>query len=187
MSNNNKRSPLVSLFEWIETFLVALCCVVMIFTFIVKFVTVSGDSMNNTLTDGDRLLITNMFYEPKAGDIVVVDVSGNLNVPRDHGVSSSAPYIKRVIATEGQTVEVRPDWTVWVDGVKIQEDYDIKRVYGNMYTGDRTPCVVPEDHVFVMGDNRNNSSDSRNIGTIHKNYILGHVILRLAPNFGGVN
>lgn len=185
MEKKNKRSPLISLFEWIETFLVALCCVVIIFTFIVKFVTVSGLSMYSTLGNGDRLLITNMFYEPKCGDIVVVDVSGTLNIPRDHGVSSSAPYIKRVIATEGQTVEVRSDWTVWVDGEKIDEPY-VDRTHLTMFTGSLTPCVVPEDHVFVMGDNRNNSRDSREIGFIHKNYILGHVILRIAPNFGGV-
>ncbi len=185
MNKNNKNSAIVSLFEWIETFLVALCCVVIIFTFLVKFVTVSGHSMDSTLANGNRLLITNLFYEPECGDIVVVDVSGNLNIPRDHGVSSSAPYIKRVIATEGQTVEVRSDWTVLVDGKKIDEPY-ITPTETFMYTGSKTPCVVPKDHVFVMGDNRNNSTDSRNIGPIHKNYILGHVILRLAPDFGGV-
>ena len=185
MKKTNKSSTLISVFEWIETFLVALCCVVIIFTFLVKFVTVSGDSMDSTLADGNRLLITNMFYEPECGDIIVVDVSGNLNIPRDHGVSSSAPYIKRVIATEGQAVEVRSDWSVWVDGKKIDEPY-IHRTGTFMYTGEMTHCVVPKDHVFVMGDNRNNSTDSRDIGPIHKNYILGHVILRLAPSFGGV-
>ena len=72
MNKNKKSKTLLSLYEWVETFLVALCCVVLLFTFAVKFVTVSGSSMEQTLHNADRLLITDMFYQPKNGDIVVL-------------------------------------------------------------------------------------------------------------------
>lgn len=186
-----KTKFLFSLYEWIETFLVALCCVVLLFTFVVKFVTVSGSSMYETLHDRDRLLITDMFYTPKNGDIVVVDVSGNLNLERDHGISSGSPYIKRVIATEGQTIDIDPEsWTVTVDGKVIDEPYVYHCNSADMYidpTGRISyPFTVSEGCVFVMGDNRNGSTDSRFIDEIPEEYILGHVILRVSPNFGGV-
>lgn len=187
----NKSKFLLSLYEWIETFLVALCCVVLLFTFVVKFVTVSGSSMEQTLHNGDRLLITDMFYTPKNGDIVVVDVSGNLNLERDHGISSGSPYIKRVIATEGQVIDIDPEtWTVTVDGEAIDEPYVYHCNSAPMYTDlsgkISYPFTVSEGCVFVMGDNRNGSTDSRFIDEIPVEYILGHVILRVAPNFGGV-
>ncbi|MBR5459509.1 MAG: signal peptidase I [Clostridia bacterium] len=190
MNKNKKSKTLLSLYEWVETFLVALCCVVLLFTFAVKFVTVSGSSMEQTLHNADRLLITDMFYQPKNGDIVVVDVSGNLKLEREHGISSSAPYIKRVIATEGQTIDIDPEsWTVYVDGEAIDEPYVYHCNSSDMYLDPferiTYPFTVSEDCVFVMGDNRNGSSDSRMIGEIHENYILGRVILRLFP-FGGV-
>ena len=190
MNKNKKSKTLLSLYEWVETFLVALCCVVLLFTFAVKFVTVSGSSMEQTLHNADRLLITDMFYQPKNGDIVVVDVSGNLKLEREHGISSSAPYIKRVIATEGQTIDIDPEsWTVYVDGKPIDEPYVYHCNSASMYLdpfGRITyPFTVSENCVFVMGDNRNGSSDSRMIGEIHENYILGKAILRLIP-FGRV-
>ena len=191
MNKKPKNSTIISLFEWVETFLVALCCVVIIFTFVVKFVTVSGSSMERTLHDGDRLLITDMFYTPKTGDIVVVDVSDNLDLEREHGISTAAPYIKRVIATEGQVVDIDPEtWSVYVDGVKLDEPYvyhcNSDRMYTDPYKKITYPFTVSENCVFVMGDNRNGSTDSRFIDEIHENYILGHVIIRHTPGFGGV-
>lgn len=192
MNDKKKVSGLLSFYEWIETFLLALCCVILIFTFAVKFVTVSGSSMENTLHNGDRLLITSILYEPKAGDIVVVDVTHN-----EKADAASSPYIKRIIATEGQTVDIDPNtWTVYVNGVAIEEPYvNPYNTVGSYYpypspmiSGDTVyPHTVSKDCVFVMGDNRNGSTDSRKIGEIHKNNIIGKVILRLTPNFGGVD
>jgi signal peptidase I len=189
---NKKNSFLLSLYEWVETFLVALGFVILLFTFVVKFVTVSGSSMEQTLHNGDRLLISDIFYTPKNSDIVVVDVSGNLNLERDHGISSSSPYIKRVIATEGQTIDIDPEsWTVYIDGEPLDEPYvyhcNSSPMYIDPYGKITYPYTVSEDCVFVMGDNRNGSTDSRFIDEIHEDYILGKVIIRLLPDFGGVN
>ena len=185
----SKTSTLLSIYEWVETFLLALGCIILIFTFAVKFVTVSGESMRDTLQNSDRLLISDLFYKPQAGDVVVVDVSDNLNLEREHGISRSAPYIKRVIATEGQVVDIDSDsWTVFVDGVALDEPYVYHCNNKPMYTDLRVsyPFTVSEGCVFVMGDNRNGSSDSRIIGEIEEKNILGRVILRLFPHFGGV-
>lgn len=185
----SKTSVLLSLYEWVETFLLALFCIILIFTFAVKLVTVSGESMKNTLQDRDRLLISDLFYKAKTGDVVVVDVSDNLHLEKEHGVSAGAPYIKRVIATEGQVVDIDGEtWTVYVDGVALDEPYVYHCNNKAMYTDARVtyPFTVSEGCVFVMGDNRNGSSDSRIIGEIDEKNILGRVILRLFPNTGGV-
>ena len=173
----------MGLYDWVETFIFALAAVILIFTFVLKFVMVSGDSMLQSFHNGDRLLITNVNYTPDNGDVVVVDVSQNLE---ELGYISNAPYIKRVIATEGQTVDIdSATWTVYVDGEPVDEPY----VYHcNEYPMVRGyvdyPYTVPEGKVFVMGDNRNGSSDSRMLGAIDERYILGKVFLRLLPNFG---
>ncbi len=191
MKKNKKLSFILSCYEWAETFIVALFCVILLFTFAVKFVTVSGSSMYETLHDGDRLLISDLFYKAKPGDIVVVDVSANLDLHREYGISSSAPYIKRVIAVEGQTVDIDPEtWTVYVDGKAIDEPY-VYHCDNNSMNIDRSgrvsyPYTVSEGCVFVMGDNRNGSTDSRYIDEIHEDYILGRAFFRLAPRTGGV-
>ncbi len=191
MKKNKKLSFVLSCYEWVETFVVALVCVIILFTFFVKFVTVSGSSMYSTLHDGDRLLITDAFYEPKQGDIVVVDVSKNLELHTELGIPQGAPYIKRVIATEGQTVDIDPEsWTVFVDGVALDEPYVYHLNSDDMYI-DRSgrvsyPYTVSKDCVFVMGDNRNGSTDSRFIHEIHEDYILGRAFFRLAPRTGGL-
>lgn len=179
-----KKTVLKELYEWVETFLIALAAVVIIFTFALKFVTVSGESMLQTFQDGDRLIISDIGYTPKTGDVVVVDVSHNLE---KFGFTSNAPYIKRVIATEGQTVNINPvTWTVYVDGVALDEPYVYHCNNYSMATSEavKYPYTVPEGCVFVMGDNRNASSDSRLLGAIESKYILGKVYLRLIPNFG---
>lgn len=179
-----KKSILKETYEWIETFLVALLAVILVFTFLMKFVTVSGDSMRETFHNGDRLLISSLPYTPEGGDVVVVDVTHNLD---ELGyVSKGAPYIKRVIATGGQTVNIDAvNWRVYVDGVALDEPYVFHLNAENMRRGDiEYPYTVPEGHVFVMGDNRNGSSDSRMIGAIDERYILGKVFFRLMPRTG---
>ena len=179
-----RRTVLKELYEWVETFLVALAAVILVFTFAIKFVTVSGDSMRETFHNGDRLLITDIGYKPERGDVVVVDVTHNLEM-LDYQVKG-APYIKRVIATEGETVNIDPvSWRVYVDGKAIDEPYVFRINNSTMYRGTITyPYTVPKGCVFVMGDNRNGSSDSRQIEAIDTRYILGKVFFRLAPDFG---
>ncbi len=162
------------LFEWLETVAFSLVAVVLVFTFIFRIVGVDGKSMQNTLQDGDRLIISHLFYQPKAGDIVVVTQPNAVN----------KPLIKRIIALGGQTVDIDTErGLVYVDGVVINEPY-IKEPTVRIPNPPMTfPYTVPEGKVFVMGDNRNNSLDSRStdVGPIDERYILGKAIFRIYP------
>ncbi len=173
------------IFEWAETFIFSLAAVVLIFTLAFKMVLVDGDSMNDTMLDGDRLIVSNLFYTPKAGDVVVLDVSYK-NFPDYAAHLKDMPLIKRVIATEGQTVDIdRNTWTVLVDGEPLDESaYYVNYEGGLMKSGDITyPHTVADGCVFVMGDNRNHSSDSRTsiIGDVDARHIVGKVIFRIFP------
>jgi signal peptidase I len=147
--------------------------------FVFRYVSVEGESMLDTLNDSDKLIISNLAYTPQTGDIVVVKHDSRIK-----------PLIKRIIATEGQTVEIDYiNWSIYVDGVLLDEDY-VKREDGPMRFGDKypEPFTVGEGMVFVMGDNRNNSQDSRYFGEFPKKSILGRVIYRVFPikDFGKV-
>ena len=166
----------------------ALAIIALIFTFVVRLVGVSGSSMYSTFVDKDFLLLEgNVLYQtPKQGDVVV------LNVPTD---AVSGPIVKRVIATEGQTVDIDFDRVqVFVDGEPLDEPYTYEPTYNSFGTmGLDYPVTVPEGSVFVMGDNRNNSLDSRAaaIGCVDKSRILGRALFILFPgrwtdNFGNV-
>ena len=277
MSNNKKvkNSFIASVYEWVEVICVALFAVVLLFTFAFRLVTVDGPSMNDTLQHGDRLIISDMFYKPKTGDVVVVHDASSKHV--------QGPIIKRVIATEGETVNIDPEtWQVSVTDVNgnvrvLKEDYakkvnlitvlvsetekveihleslaaylidmdsgklvsvesldennlrvsltfgrtvsvntktlDATLTFGNgtsqklpkeavikelanMRVGkfsdksyypeaiplNEYPHTVEKGHVFVMGDNRNNSLDSRLLGDVDERMILGKAYLRVFPN-----
>ena len=167
------------LFDWLETFVTALVACILIFTFVGHTVGVIGPSMQQTLQEGDRLVISRLFYTPKAGDIVVLRKDS----------FRSEPIIKRIIATEGQTVDIDFDeGVVYVDGVALDEPYVNAPTYE---PEDFTePVTVPEGCVFVMGDNRNRSTDSRtdSIGCVDVRYILGKALFRLTPldKFGSI-
>lgn len=164
------------IFDWLETFAFAFAFVLIVFTFIFRVVTVDGKSMHYTLDNGDKLVISDVLYTPSFGDIVVVsnDATGN------------RPIIKRVIATEGQTVDINFDtWQISVDGKVLSEDYinDEDKELGIPLNGShyQFPLTVSENCVFVLGDNRNHSSDSRYYGQFSRNEIMGRVLLRIFP------
>lgn len=178
------------LYDWVETFCVALTAVVLVFTFVCRFVTVDGNSMIETLHDKDRLIISDLFYTPKTGDIVVV---------QDTKESAfKGPIIKRVIASAGETVDIDFDnWKVtvtdvngnsrvldesyvnFVDGEPMANPKDMAVYYPHAVT--EYPHTVAENCVFVMGDNRNNSLDSRYVGDVDRRMVLGKAYLRIFP------
>ena len=171
-------------FDIVEMFIFAMAFVLVAMAFCFRHSVVDGGSMDNTLHDGEHLIISSLFYTPKQGDIVVVqDLS-----KKDAHPELSHPIVKRVIATEGQTVMIVPSGDVYVDGELFSEDY----VYIDdpYYRYDELYLTVPENTVFLMGDHRNVSLDSRSsAGTFSEDAILGKVILRFAPldRFGFVD
>lgn len=181
-------------FEYVETFCYALVLMIVLLLFVFRMVTVDGASMQHTLHDQDKLIISNLFYTPKTGDIVVIN-------PESHS-ADQAPIIKRVIATAGQTVFIDyENWEVFVDGVKLDEPYiePMHKEYQEMWGRDvgmvkadndtyNAEFTVSDGMVFVMGDNRNNSRDSRSslYGEMNENRILGRVMLRISPVIGFV-
>ncbi|MBQ2767474.1 MAG: signal peptidase I [Clostridia bacterium] len=177
-----KQSLAALLYDYLEIFIYSAIIVLLIFTFFIRLTNVVGPSMEDTLLENEKLLISNLFYEPEQGDIVVFHELGYYN----------EPIVKRIIATEGQVVDIDFDtWTVTVDGVVVEEDYR-KLTAGTQLTSDYTyPMTVPENCLFVMGDNRNMSADSRSslIGFVDCRQLLGRVICRLTPidRFGAVD
>ena len=159
-------------------YLLAILIVVSLF---LRVVVVSGTSMTNTLKDGDYLLVlSNVFYRnPDQGDIIVVSKST---------FDDGKPIVKRVIATEGQTVDIDFDLgVVYVDGIALDEPYT--KTPTTLQEGVTFPLVVEEDCVFVLGDNRNGSRDSRypDIGQIHEKEIIGKVLLIFLPGTNGTD
>jgi len=168
------------LFDLIEIASGAFLFVILLFTFVVRIVTVHGPSMQETLHDRDMLLISHLLGGPRAGDIVVIQVP---NPQYD------TPIIKRVIATEGQTIDFDfANWTVIVDGEPLDEPY-VNFDYRTAMSSDglnlnNLPITVGPGKIFVMGDNRNRSSDSRSasIGQVDvRNDVVGRVLVRLMP------
>ncbi len=151
------------IYEWVHSLVFAVAVVVILLTFFVRLVDVSGTSMKQTLQSKDKVIVTNFFYTPKQGDIVVIS----------HGAEYSEPIIKRVIATEGQTLSIDFEKEkITVDGVELKEDY----IQGHTHEEDgEIPKVIPKGKVFVLGDNRGVSMDSRSkaIGLIDVHDIIG--------------
>ena len=162
-------------YEWVQALVCSVLTVVLIFTFAVRIVRVSGESMRETLQDQDMLVVLNNWlcggYEQ--GDIVILQ--------RDDFYGGE-PIVKRVIATGGQTVDIDFETgAVYVDGTLLEEDYINELTF--VEEGTEFPLTVPEGSIFVMGDNRNHSSDSRSsdLGTVDTRYVIGKAVFLLFP------
>jgi signal peptidase I len=170
----------MEIYDWLQCIVYALVVCVLVFVFFFRTIDVVGHSMEPTLQEGDKLIVSNLFYTPKYGDIVVL---------RKESFGEQA-IVKRVIATEGQTVDIDfEQGIVYVDGVALDEPYIAEKTTRPLdFTGEVT---VPEGCVFVMGDNRNKSNDSRDdkIGMVDVRYIIGRELIRVFPlsSFGLVD
>ena len=165
----------LNVLAYLRDFVCWLTAVLLIFLLVFRVVVVSGPSMNTTLANGDYIiLLSNVLYgEPKQGDIIVASKASFKN---------GEPIIKRVIATEGQQVDINFDLgIVLVDGVALDEPYTLTKT--NLWEGTSFPLTVDEGCLFVMGDNRNDSKDSRDpeIGLIDCRQVLGKAIFLLMP------
>lgn len=161
-------------FEWFEEIIMAVVAVVLVFTFLFRVVTVNGDSMLPNYTEDDKLIVSGLFYEVEQGDVVVV-----ANVLQN-------PIIKRVIALPGQVVDIDNDTgMVSVDGTILDESAYTQNGITFSYGSEMLefPQEVPEGCVFVLGDNRTISKDSRyiEVGMVDSRNILGKVELRIYP------
>ncbi len=164
------------LFSWLQALVFALLVLILCFTFFGRIISVDGYSMTPTLQNRDMLLLQCVGYTPKQGDIVVLT---------KEFASVTDPIVKRIIATGGQTVQINyAENKVYVDGVPLEEPYIKEPMQGpNSSMEDTTYCEVPPGHVFVMGDNRNGSSDSRHhdLGAVDERYILGRAFFVILP------
>lgn len=174
-----KKKEKTDAFDWVQCIVTALVVCILLFVFVGRSVGVIGNSMVPTLSWGDRLIVSSLFYTPKHGDIVILRKQ----------TLTPEPIVKRIIATEGQTVSIDFDrGIVYVDGQALDEPYINEPTYRAIDFTDE--ITVPEGCVFVLGDNRNASSDSRdaNLGCVDTRYIIGKALWRITPlsSFGSI-
>ena len=183
IAKNPQAKRLISVYEALEMIAAVVMFVMLCFAFVTRLNIVDGHSMDVTLADKQYLAVSYLFYEPRRGDIVVI-----------HDISAApynAPLVKRVIAVGGETVEIDfNSWTLRIDGEVVEEPYRYLDVgYAtltaeyNMTMDGIFTCTVPEGKVFVMGDNRNHSGDSRQseLGCVDARCIVGRAYFRLSP------
>ncbi len=190
--------------DWVEAIVIAVVVALFLRHFVLTLALVSGESMETTLSDGDRLYVNKLFYTPQKGDVVIVESEKHVD---ENG--KILPLVKRVIATEGDTIYIDPLTNdVYVNDKLLEEDYIKGRtvINGAAYGAEgkiiacddrvdkkvaaeymrddysrENPIVIGKDECFVMGDNRENSSDSRNFGTFKYDEVVGHALFRFWP------
>lgn len=171
-------------YEWIDSAVITVMILLLVFTFLFRQVKIEGDSMNPTLETEERVIVSDVFYSPQYGDIVVISAE----------ILNDKPIIKRVIATEGQWLQIKnghvyvgeeSDRLFRVSDEFIEPDVDTWEVIGGYDAFDFSkPIQVPDNHVFVLGDNRQDSLDSRAasiIGFVDCRQILGKALYRVYP------
>ena len=187
-------NPLKDTYEWIRCIILAIIACVLIFVLVARVIDVRGSSMLPTLEDGDKIIITRLAGGYENGDIVVLRKDS----------FRAEPIVKRVIGIAGQTVEINfVEGTVSVDGHVLNEPYVFEKTYDSYHIMDPlyydvygidpkddvgegwVRVTVPEGHIFVMGDNRNNSSDSRvsTIAFVDTRDVMGKAVFRMYPFF----
>jgi signal peptidase I len=173
-ANEKTKKTRMEIFDWLQCVISAVICGIFIFVFVGRTIGVDGKSMLQTLHHNDRVVMSNLFFTPKNGDIII------FRSPSE--TFGKTPLVKRVIAIAGQTVDIDfNNGDVIVDGVILNEPYINEPTRSRLdFVG---PMEVPEGYVFVLGDNRNNSSDSRasSVGLVDTRYILGKVLFVLIP------
>ena len=167
------------LYDWVYSLVIALIICVIIFAFFIRVIDVVGTSMNPTLNNNDKMLVSGLFYKPSVGDVVVF---------KKNEYDPDKALVKRVVAVEGQEINIDFDkGIVYINGQPIVEDYILEPTLNKLdFIG---PKTVPEGCVFVMGDNRNYSKDSRDpeIGLIDCRQILGKALVLVLPGQQGAD
>jgi signal peptidase I len=168
-----------ALFDWAVVIVVALLVAFLVRTFVLAHFVVDGTSMFSTLHDDDRVFVNKLSYrlhDPNRGDVVVL----HQDAGEGRGISDR-DLIKRVVALPGETIEVR-SCRVLIDGQQLEEPYlDPEVVTPGNCGGDLAPVTIPEEHVFVMGDNRGGSQDSRALGPIEEDDLVGRAFVVFWP------
>ncbi len=190
-----KKGWLKELIDWITAILIAAVVAFVLKSFVLTLAVVNGHSMDNTLAHGDRLYVNKLFYEPEKGDIVIIETDKH----------PDGALVKRVIATEGDTIYIDPDtFEVYLNDKLLEESYikgkttlpavkdanyglivqysgELAETFADPQYSREHPIVVGKDQVFVMGDNRENSSDSRYMGLFSTDEVTGHAVFRFWP------
>lgn len=176
-AGNDKTTWQQEVFSELKILAVVLTATILIFHFLTQLIVVVGPSMYPTLHDGDLLLAWRLNYQPEAGDVVILHKETDV---------IQETIVKRVIAVGGQTVELDYDQNaVYVDGVRVEEDYiNLEEADPMELRGDVVRMEVPEGSIFVMGDNRNHSTDSRftvELGVVDEGYVIGKALFVFFP------
>ena len=167
-----RRDALASAAHYfVEIFVITLCVVLFLTVFVMRHTVVDGSSMQNTLQNGQHLLISDLFYEAKRGDIVVLQSSD---------IDIKTPIVKRIVAVGGDRIKME-NGIVFVNGKAIEEKYVLDGCHMSAVPNDFPETTVKKGHVFVLGDHRDRSSDSRVFGEIDERCILGKVYVCIYP------
>lgn len=187
--NKMLHRQICSLFDMLEMIVTTIFCAVLLFAYVFSMATVQGDSMMPTLYDEDRLLVFQLYGSPKNGDVIIINAQEATLVAEDGSLYTQQGLgkmiVKRVVAVGGQTLDIDFDeGVVYLDQQPLDEEYINMPTTTPLFGGAFSyPMTIPEGYVFVMGDNRDVSKDSRypDVGLIPESTIIGKVILRTEP------